>query len=144
MASSKFKQREVFDPLRGIWAVATSEELVRQTWLHIMIHDLAYPRSLIAIEKQLAELSPMQGRGNLPNRRVDILCFTPTTDGLAPLLLVECKESSPGEGARAQVLGYNAFVQARFVAIAGPDRAELIYPYSVSFLPSYEQLVERG
>jgi hypothetical protein len=63
-------------------------------------------------------------------------------------LLIECKKEEIGESATEQLLGYNHFVQAYFVALVN-DR-EIKFGYRdqsiegfqfISFLPSYAQLL---
>lgn len=139
MASSK-QRGSLFDPYREMWVAATPEEIVRQTLLHNMIRHLGYPKHFLAIEKQLSEISNLEGA--VPNRRADILCFQEMKGELQPLLLIECKEMRPTQEAKRQVLGYNHFVRAPFVAVAGPEYVALIHPQEVSFLPPYEQLKE--
>ena len=70
----------VFDPVRRRWVVLTPEEWVRQHVLNHLVHDLACPISLIAVEHSLVF--------NRMDRRVDILVHGP---GAKPMLLVECK-----------------------------------------------------
>lgn len=121
---------------------ATPEEKVRQNIIAQMLGPLQYPRSLIAVEKELiSDLAPY--------RRIDLLCFTPKKDGLVPLLLIECK----GEGgdseeeAEKQLNGYNLWVGAPFLAIGGPNGIKTFWKEktdwrSVPFLPPYQQLVQ--
>jgi hypothetical protein len=130
----------LFDPFRQAWVVASPEEIVRQKLLHVMITQLGFPRELLAVEIQLSEIPHLKGVPNLPKRRVDIICFAKGIHSLYPLLLIECKEGQVGEDAKLQVLGYNHYIQAKFVAIAGENTAQLIYPQEVPFLPPYSQL----
>ena len=51
----------------------------------------------------------------MPSRRIDILCFEPKE--LTPLLLIECKSVPIRESMLPQVMGYNAFIQAPFIAL---------------------------
>lgn len=141
MALSNLKG-SLFDPLRQMWVVATPEEIVRQKLLHVMIHQLGYPKQLLAVEKQLSEIPHLKGKEGLPSRRADILCFGKNGEGFFPLLLIECKEKTPQISAKKQAMGYNHFVDAAYVALAGPDSAELIYPQTLPFLPTYQQLLE--
>lgn len=141
MALSR-QRGKLYDPLREIWVVATPEEVVRQRLLHAMIHQLGYPKHLLAVEKQLSELPNLTGGDPAPMRRADILCYSDFCEELAPLLLIECKEVSPDEDAHRQVLGYNHFVRAPFVAVAGPNEVELIFPERVPYLPLYADLQE--
>ena len=53
----KLKQEEertsVFDPVRKKWIILTPEEHVRQYLLQYMLQYMAYPSSLIAVEKRI-------------------------------------------------------------------------------------------
>jgi len=134
----KTQVKKVLDLVRGFFVAATPEEIVRQSLLLQMIRSLGYPKELLAVEKQLSELPHLKGVQGLPNRRADIVCFS---RGIYPLLLIECKEGEVGKEAVDQVLGYNEFVKAPFVAIAGKRGCALIYPESKSFLPHYRELL---
>ncbi len=145
MGLSKLKG-SLYDPFRQCFVAATPEEIVRQKLLQLMTSQLGYPKQLISVEKRLAELPHLRGLAGLPNRRADIVCFAKDVHPdfpLYPLLLIECKEGRVGEEAASQVLGYNHFVQAHYVAIAGETEVLLIHPQKVSFLPSYPELMER-
>ncbi len=139
MESFKLKSN-FFDPQRGRLVAATPEEERRQSLLQQLIHQLSFPKQLIAVEKQIGELPHLKGRSGIPKRRVDILCFA---GGIHPLLLIECKEGDVTAADEQQVLGYNHYIQAPFVAVAGKDGARLIFPQRVPFIPSYPQLMER-
>jgi hypothetical protein len=133
----------LFDPFRQAWVVASPEEIVRQKLLRVMTTQLGLPRELLAVETQLSEIPHLKGVPNLPKRRVDIICFAKgihPQHPLYPLLVIECKEGQVGEDATSQVLGYNHYIQAKFVAIAGEGSAQLIYPQLVPFLPPYSDL----
>lgn len=70
----------IFDQIRKKYIVLTPEEWVRQHTVSFLIHELKYPLSRIAIERQL--------KVNNLTKRFDIVVF----DNLgAPLILVECK-----------------------------------------------------
>lgn len=145
MVLSKQKDK-LFDSFRNAWVSATPEELVRQKLLHAMTTQLGFPKSFLAVEKQLSELPHLHGRQGLPSRRADVLCFAKgihSEHELFPLLLIECKEGSVGESAAAQALGYNHYVQAPYVAIAGEGSAMLVHPQRLNFLPHYHELLER-
>lgn len=140
---SKLKAN-IFDPFRQCMVAATPEELVRQKVLQVMITQLGFPKELLAVEKQLSQLPHLQEIASLPNRRIDILCFAKgihPTYPLYPLLLVECKEGD--QDAEPQVLGYNSFIKAPFVAIARENEVHLLYPEKLPFLPPYSQLMEQ-
>jgi len=136
---------DLYDPYRRAWVVASPEEIVRQKLLHVMTSQLQYPKELLSVELQLSEIPHLKGVEGLPKRRADIICFSKgihPQHPLYPLLLIECKEGEVGSQARSQALGYNHFVQAYFVAIAGEDCVELVFPDTLSFLPSFPQLME--
>ena len=130
--------KQVFDSLRGNWVDATPEELVRQTWLQRMVQELGYPKGYLAVERELKTLAHLQNhQGPLPSRRIDILCFRK----LKPLLLIECKKRLSQE-AMDQVLAYNQFVQAPYVAIV--DRSQIRFRFAdreVDYLPMYDELI---
>lgn len=142
------KQRDsLYDPFRCMRVAATPEEVVRQKLLQYMTKHLGYPRELLAVEKQLSELPHLHGVLALPKRRADILCFAKGLHPmfpLYPLLLIECKGGKIGKEAEDQAIGYNHFVQAAYVAIAGDGLVELVHPQKLSFLPKYDELLEHA
>ena len=145
MESSKQKSN-FFDPYRQQLVLATPEEIVRQKLLQLMTTQLGYPRQLVSVEKSLKEFPHLQRKGQLPSRRADIVCFAKGIHpefSLYPLLLIECKEGKVGGDAASQALGYNYYLQAPYVAIAGEDEVFLIHPQKLSFLPTYRELVEK-
>ena len=93
------------------------EERVRHDLINDLTGRLGFPKHLIVIEKEISQLPHLQGK-KLPKRRIDLVCFTQKGDLLHPLLLVECKAIHLSEKVLQQVLGYNYYVQADFVAIA--------------------------
>lgn len=149
MVSSNLSNRQIFDSFRGIWVKATPEEIVRQSALRTMVHDLGYPRELIAVEKEIGELVPL-GSVTTPQRRIDIVCFKKTLNsGLLPLILIECKDEPFTQKAIDQVIGYNAFIKAPFLAVVS-RQGELIghwnellqsYRFRRGF-PGYQELLE--
>jgi len=149
MESSKLKGKthsKLYDPFRCSWVAAAPEEIVRQKLLHLMTTQLGYPKALIAVEVQLSQIPHLRGRSSLPKRRADIICFgkgVHSEHPLYPLLMIECKERVIGKEAISQVVGYNHFVEAHFVAIAGEGVTHLVYPEEVPFLPTFSQLMER-
>ncbi|MDN3505873.1 MAG: type I restriction enzyme HsdR N-terminal domain-containing protein [Simkaniaceae bacterium] len=145
MVLSKQKDK-LFDSFRSSWVAATPEEIVRQKLLHAMTTQLGFPKSSLVVEKKLSELPHLRGKKGLPGRRADVLCFAKgihEEHELFPLLLIECKEGIAREDAAQQALGYNYFVQAPYVAIAGEGSAQLVHPQRLDFLPHYHELLER-
>jgi type I restriction enzyme M protein len=135
--------KEIYDELRGIWVAATPEEVVRQGWLQRMVHSLGYPKGRIGVEKSLRLLTP---EGYTCQRRADIICYD---SDFQPLVLIECKAGELTEGALSQVLGYNAVIGARHVAIVNAQEIEFRYnlPSGVvvfHYLPQYEELFKHG
>jgi hypothetical protein len=99
------------------------EELVRQKVLHFLTTSLQFPKDLIIIEKKLSDLNA-SGLSCPLNRRVDILCYANTLEGVVPLLLIECKATSKlSRQHQEQVEGYNQWVQAKFVSVVAKDEA---------------------
>lgn len=114
-----------------------------------MIGPLGYPQELLAVEKQLYELPHLAGSPlPLPERRIDLLCYgrgTRPAPTLYPLLLIECKATPLTEQALHQVLGYNAHVGARFVALVSADQAyfcEATQNRQGASLPTYQELLD--
>lgn len=134
--------------LRRRHVAATPEEQIRQRLLEYMLAGGAYPRGLLAVEVALKKLS---GKGVLPpRRRLDIVCYTPTSDGtLSPLLLVECKAAAVTTATLRQATGYNYYLHAPFLTLVGSSQVYTGYHDShvggytfVSGLPDYATLLQ--
>ncbi len=112
---------EIYDVFRKSWQAATPEEKIRQQLLSRMVDQLGYPPNLLVIEKALHQLPHLALRKDIPLRRADIICFAkgihPSFD-LYPLLMIECKAATLTTAVIRQVVGYNYYVQALFVAVA--------------------------
>ena len=134
--------------------MSTPEEIVRQELIDRMIHELFYPKELMAIEKVLSTIPTVDTTKSAPaDRRVDMVCFAKGIHqdfALYPLLLLECKESVLlKEQAKDQVIGYNYFIKAYFIAVAYPggiewgyyDRSKQGYVFFCD-LPSYHRLLQ--
>jgi len=131
---------------------ATPEEVVRQNLL-ALLSNLSFPKSSIAVEvelKSLPHLFPMQPK--IPNRRADIVCFGKDLHpehSLYPLLLIECKAVPLCDKVIHQVVGYNHFLKAYYIAIANQKELKFgwfdgnLKKYQfISYIPPYEQLVK--
>ncbi len=82
-----------------------------------MIEKLGYPKALLGVEKSLVDIADATfSAKDIPRRRVDIVCFT--KGEARPLLLIECKALDLSEKSFRQVIGYNYYVKAPFVAVA--------------------------
>lgn len=98
----------IFDILRRKNIVLTPEEWVRQHFLHYLINDLRYPKSLISIERGTSY--------NKLQKRTDLCVY----DNMgSPLLLVECKAVSVPitQDVVKQVSVYNQTIKAKYVVI---------------------------
>jgi hypothetical protein len=115
----------IYCSIRKEWVAALPEEAVRQKLIAQMVEQLGYPISLLVVEKslkQMPHLSP--GQRQVPDRRADLICYAQgihPQHQLYPLLLVECKAVKLTPKVINQVLGYNVYLQAYFVAIANQD-----------------------
>jgi hypothetical protein len=98
----------IFDSYRNKWIVLTPEEWVRQNFLNYIVKVLNYPKTLIAIEKeiQLGELK----------KRFDIVVYDKNTQ---PWMVIECKEMDVPltEKIMQQILNYNQSLKAKYLVI---------------------------
>lgn len=127
--------------IRKALVARTPEEEVRQRLLLYLIQQKGYPEGLIAVEKNLATLPHLEGQSDLPDRRADIVVFSKNFSSLIPfpLFLIECKAGPFREEIFRQIIGYNQFVKARWIAIA--NRKSIHSAYLVS---SQGWVFERG
>ncbi len=140
----------IFDEVRKQFVKSTPEEIVRQSLLQKMIHQLGYPKELIAVEKELKEL-PFGRESPVARRRIDIVCFAKGDSSLFPLIVIECKRGAVDTTkALNQVIGYNYFIKAPFVAVANERSVFLSFfdpieqkPLFFEGLPSYHELIFR-
>lgn len=98
----------IFDVLRKKYVVLTPEEWVRQHFVHYLIAELHYPKSLISIERGTSY--------NKLQKRTDLCVYNSAGQ---PHLLVECKAAHVAitQDVVRQVSVYNQSLQARFVVI---------------------------
>ncbi len=109
----------LFCVLRKIWVAALPEEKIRQALIQDMALRLGYPLGNLALEKNLSQLPHLQAKQPLPRRRADLIVFAKNlhpSHSLYPLLLVECKAVALTSKTLRQVIGYNQFVGAYFIA----------------------------
>lgn len=109
-----------------------------------MVRELKFPGELLAVEKDLESLYLSEEK--LPTRRIDLLAFVKTGEKVAPLLLVECKKGELTQAAMDQVIAYNHYVRAPYVAIVNPSGIRFRYhhkggTYEIANLPSYPELI---
>jgi hypothetical protein len=120
---------QLFCPIRKLWVASTPEEMVRQSLVHMMTADLGFPASSLALEKGLSQMPHVDIRnGPIPTRRADIVVFAKDIHPeylFYPLLLIECKAVPLTEKVIRQVVGYNQFVKARYIAVANQTEIRL-------------------
>lgn len=99
----------IFDIIRKKYVVLTPEEWVRQHVIHYLIIIKGYPKSLIAVEKQLTI--------NKLKKRFDILVFNKKG---VPELIVECKSPSIkiSQNAFDQIARYNLKLKADYLMVS--------------------------
>lgn len=99
---------EIFDIIRKKFIVLNPEEWVRQNFIHYLINDLHYPKSLFKVESGVSY--------NKLRKRSDILIYDRET---SPFLLVECKSYKVklNQGVLEQVGIYNKTLGARYLVI---------------------------
>lgn len=135
----------IFDPIRKCYVRKTPEEKIRQKWIHIMVHELGYPSSLLAVEKEIYTLP--EGKKNFPSgRRVDLVCYASGGEGIIPLLVVEFKAKECTDFAKQQLFGYNQMIKAPFLCMIADKQAKTFWYEkeqikSVNFLPFYQDLL---
>lgn len=155
MESSNCPRDELYDLVRRCWVEDLPEERIRQNLIKKMVTQLGYPLSLLAVEKELAQLPHLKliEKRKIPKRRVDILVFAKEIHeefSLFPLLMIECKVAPLTPKLAQQVIGYNAFVQAPYLALANEksiltghfDAREGHFKFSEG-LPAYTSLINR-
>ncbi len=110
--SLKIKNKEnklyIFDIIRKRFMVLTPEEWVRQNFVHYLLLEKKYPKSLLAVEKQILL--------NNTKKRFDILLF----DGEGnPDIIVECKapKIKITQETFDQIARYNLEVSANILVV---------------------------
>ena len=97
------------------------EEEVRQKLLQDMKHRLGFPPEMISVERKLSSMPHLVGL-KIPDRRFDIVCFKKYGEEIRPLLVIECKAVPLTKGVIEQVIGYNYYARAPFIAIANQSQ----------------------
>ncbi|MCS7017983.1 MAG: type I restriction enzyme HsdR N-terminal domain-containing protein [Cytophagales bacterium] len=103
-------QALVFDICRRRWVKLTPEEWVRQHWLHYLIGDLGFSKSLIKVEQTVGKGTSMF--------RADVVAYRDAS--LTPYLILECKAAHVplGESELQQLLHYQHYIAAHALAIS--------------------------
>lgn len=129
----------LYDPIRCLWVADTPEERVRQALIAKMLTSLKFPRGLFSVEKRVESKQSL--------RRFDLLVLLPYQETLTPLLLIECKSTPLTDCMEKQLFGYNATLNAPFMALVNEQREILYWKEgkelkTIHFLPSFDQLKE--
>ena len=105
---SENDKETVFCVIRKRWILLTPEEWVRQHFIHYLIHERHYPKTLFRIESGLTY--------NKLQKRSDILIFDRAGK---PWMLIECKSADIRLSQKAfnQVAVYNMTVNAKYLAV---------------------------
>lgn len=147
------KQRLIC-PIRKAAVPSLPEEIIRVQLLCDLIEKLGFPADHLAVEKELSQIPHLRSLGNkLPQRRADIICFAKEihpTEALYPLLLIECKAVKLTGKMVNQVVGYNHYLKAPYIALANHEEIQMGWYDNTSqsyrfipYLPSYERLLSK-
>ncbi|MBB5621311.1 hypothetical protein HDE69_002372 [Pedobacter cryoconitis] len=106
--TQKEEQYFIFDEVRKKHLVLTPEEWVRQHFIHYLINDKKFPRSLIQIEGGL-NLNQLQ-------KRTDIVIFNTSGERI---MVIECKAPSIkiSQGVFDQAARYNSVHKAKWLVV---------------------------
>ncbi len=141
----------IYCPVRREWVAKLPEEVVRQNLINLMTDMLGFPAHSLTVEKALRQFPHLSQTADLPDCRVDIASIVPGIHPdyeLYPLIVIECKAVPLTSRVLQQIVGYNYYLQAPFIAIANQneiktgwyDPSKSSYQY-VSGLPAYGDLL---
>jgi len=99
----------IFDVVRNKFVVLTPEEWVRQHVIYYLIYEKSYPKSLLAIEKEIVL--------NGLRKRCDVVAYNREGN---PSLLVECKahDVNLNQAVVSQILLYNQKLNVPYMWIS--------------------------
>jgi type I site-specific restriction endonuclease len=102
------KSPEIFDSIRKKYVQLTPEEWVRQNFVRYLIEEKNYPKSLLAIEKEITV--------NRLKKRCDVVIYT---RDLKPIVVVECKSPSVkiNQASFDQASKYNLSLNVKYIII---------------------------
>lgn len=147
--------KQIYCSIRKEWIVALPEENVRQQWIKTLVEELGFPLSSLTVEKSLRHMPHLAHQtSKLPSRRADIIAFAPDIHpgySLYPLLLIECKALKITQKMVRQVVGYNYYLQAPYIALVNQNECLFGWKDQTSSpeyafsnkIPSYSQLMNR-
>lgn len=104
----KNNQPFIFDNIRRKWLLLQDEEWVRQNFIQYLLQVMHYPKSLIALEKEI-QLGDLK-------KRFDVLVYDPLHQ---PWMLIECKSEkiSITEKTLMQILRYHITIPAQYLIL---------------------------
>ena len=140
-------------PIRKVAVTPLPEECIRVRLLCDLIEKLGFPPYTLAVEKELSQIPHLRSLGSkVPQRRADIICFAKgihPTEELYPLLLIECKAIKLTRKMVNQVVGYNHFLKAPFIALVNHEEIRTGWHNQqsqgycfASYMPTYAQLLK--
>jgi len=99
----------IFDIIRKKFVALTPEEWVRQHWIHYLITEKKFPRSLMSVEKQL--------KVNQLSKRCDIVIYN---SGGVPVMIVECKSADVilSQKTFDQIARYNLSLKVKYLVVS--------------------------
>ncbi|MBM3195742.1 MAG: type I restriction enzyme HsdR N-terminal domain-containing protein [Chlamydiae bacterium] len=96
------------------------EELIRFELMEKLTHHLHFPSHLLVKERAISQLPHISQEFSLKkkpnNLRIDLLAYHWHGENLHPLVLFECKHLRPDERAFQQLIAYNQWIKAPFLA----------------------------
>lgn len=147
---------QLFCSIRKRWINATPEEKIRQFLIKQMVEKQHYPPHYLILERGL-HLFPHLDKATaqkLPQRRVDLIVVAKDLHPrfpFYPLLLIECKAVPITLKTMRQVMGYNHFLSACFVAVTNQfeTRVNWFHPQeqtvqTINGLPDFPLLIEKA
>ncbi len=96
----------IYDLIRKKYLVLTPEELVRQSFIHYLIKDLNYPKSMISVEREV-KIGVKSNRSDIRILSDDGKCF----------MLIECKsfKTKINQNTFDQAAKYSSSLKANYL-----------------------------
>ena len=103
------KVKQIFDIVRRKYVALTPEEWVRQHFIHYLVNEKKFPKSLLAVEMSI--------KVNRMKRRCDIVGYNKTGKAI---LIVECKAPVKEilRNAFNQAARYNIALKVKYLAVS--------------------------
>lgn len=145
---------QIFCSIRKTWVAARPEEIVRQQWIQHLTQQLGFPVESLALERELRHMPHLSlSSAPIPIRRADLVAFARgihSTHEIYPLLVLECKAVNITAKTLRQLIGYNFYLKAPFIAVVNQTAAqfgwydeELEDFKFIPYIPRYLDLMDR-